>query len=240
MARGFLQYLGLLMGLCRYRSLPTGAHAITGLLCIDIYSPLPRGSDPVTQNTADAVGREFTAVGRHLAIDAAAASATKHEPRPQDCAPAQLSPRTEAQPQTARRSKPSAHIESRRALGPRRSGARRRLIRAEIDAAPPTPQMEAHEWGNELVGSSPTRALALRRSPPPLTHSCHISHRRARLSSRAAATACELRPSHAGLHSHYRAARQPDGDGSRRSAPPTSRDDNRWPLRCVSEPTMAV
>ena len=48
--------VGLLMGLCRYRSSPTDAHAITGLLRVDIYSPLPRGSDPVTQNTADRRG----------------------------------------------------------------------------------------------------------------------------------------------------------------------------------------
>ena len=124
-------------------------------------------------------------------------------------------------------------------------GARRRLAVAEIDAAPPMSQIEADDAGNELSGPSPTRAPALRRSPPPPAHSCHMSRRRARLGSCARATARELRPSHAGLHSHYRAARQPAGDGSRCSAPPTSRDDNRWPRattreRCAAHASHAM
>ena len=52
-------------------------------------------------------------------------------------------------------------------------------------------------------------------------------------------TACELRHSHAGLHSHYRAARQPAGDGLRRNAPPTSRDDDRWLRAATREPSAA-
>ena len=153
--------------------------------------------------------------------------------------------RAVSRPQTARlRSSPHApehsrkpHVDrspqlrlravARSALGA--LGARRRLAVAEIDAAPPMSQIEADDAGNELSGPSPTRAPALRRSPPPPAHSCHMSRRRARLGSCARATARELRPSHAGLHSHYRAARQPAGDGSRRSAILTSRYDDHWP-----------
>ena len=97
------------------------------------------------------------------------------------------------------------------------------------------PQIEAGDRGDEPIGSSPTRALALRRSALPPARFCLSSRQRARLGSCAIATACKLRPSHAGLHSHYRAARQPDGDGSRRSTPPTSRDDNRWPRAATRE-----
>ncbi len=59
------------------------------------------------------------------------------------------------------------------------------------------------------------------------------------LSSRAIATACELRPSHAGLRSYCEAAEPPAGDGSRRSAPPTSRDDHRWSRAATHEPSAA-
>ena len=104
-------------------------------------------------------------------------------------------------------------------------GAHRRLIKAEINAAPPTPDIEADDWENELGGSSPTRALLLPRSPPLSARSRHSSRRRARLGSCAAATACELRLSHAGLQSQSRALEPPAGDGSHRSATPTSRYD---------------
>jgi hypothetical protein len=113
------------------------------------------------------------------------------------------------------------------------------LILAKIDAAPPMPQIEAGDRGDEPIGSSPTRALALRRSALPPARFCLSSRQRARLGSCAIATACKLRPSHAGLHSHYRTARQPSGDRLRRSAPPTSRDDDRWPRAATREPSAA-
>jgi hypothetical protein len=158
-------------------------------------------------------------------IDAAAASATKHEPRPQTAHPRSSphTPKHSRKPHVDRSPQRRLRAVARSALGA--LGARRRLIRAEIDAAPPTPGIEADDGENELGGSSPTRALALRRSPPPPARSRHSSRRRARLSSRAAATACEFRRSHAGLQSQSRALEPPAGDGSRRSAASTSRYD---------------
>lgn len=115
----------------------------------------------------------------------------------------------------------------------------RQLILAKIDATPPTPPIEADDRGDEPIGSSPSQSLALRRSAPPSARSCRSSRRRAHLSSCAVATAYECRPSHAGLRSYCQAAEPPAGDGSRRSATATSRDDHRWPRAATHEPSAA-
>ena len=99
------------------------------------------GSDPVTQNTADAVGREFTAVGRHLAIDAAAASATKHEPRPQTAHPRSSphAPKHSRKPHVDRSPQRILRAVARSALGA--------LARADGSSEPKSTQrLRRHKW----------------------------------------------------------------------------------------------